>query len=89
MTDDVFARTVESSESNTIWYSVDRNISTWKEIMLRYDPEFIWLRFMPLNGSYLVVMIRTSRFSQMIEGGLRASVPSIISHGMRNDHIAK
>jgi len=57
--------------------------------MLEYDSEFVWLRFMPLIGSYLVVMIPTSRFTQMLEDGLRASVPSVVSHGMRNDHIAK
>lgn len=61
----------------------------WKAILLRHAPDFVWLRFMPIHGAQLAIMIPTSRFSHMLESGINASVPLVALQAMRNDHVVE
>ncbi|KAB8198871.1 hypothetical protein BDV34DRAFT_218538 [Aspergillus parasiticus] len=61
----------------------------WKMILACHgDVEFVWIQFVPIHGAIRVRMIPIGEFSRMIEHGQKLSIASVITHALRNDHVA-
>ncbi|KAF4534921.1 FluG family protein [Lasiodiplodia theobromae] len=57
---------------------------------LRLAPEvkYVWLRFMPYNGLYLVRMLPVARFVAMMARGEMVQVPLLVTTMTRHGHVA-
>ncbi|KAB8349781.1 hypothetical protein FH972_023795 [Carpinus fangiana] len=60
----------------------------WKNVQTKFDPEFVWIRFMPYNGVYMLRMLPVKAFDSMMKRGERISISANLIFVTRLDHIA-